>query len=281
MEQKITLKAHAKLNLTMEILGKRSYGYHDIRSVMQFISLFDTIDIEQSDYFRFWCDDCNLLGNDNLAVKAYWLMQPKFDLPPVSISLQKRVPYMSGMGGGSADCAAVLSGLNTLFHLGLSHEQLADFGKTLGADVPACIHGHTLLAEGIGEKITPVQSSHTLHFCVIKPKVSFCTKEMYERMDCDNLFQAVDNTTDIISALASGNPQAVASCFYNSFEQVAMPVEPIETAKQLLLEHGAVGSAMTGAGSAVFGLFADKQTAQSAYTNLLKTGVSVHYCHSL
>ena len=138
MEQ-VTEKARAKLNLTMEVLDRRPDGYHNIRSVMVFLDLWDRVTVEKAPAFSFWCSDPALDGPENLAVRAWEALRARYPAGPVSIRLTKRTPCQSGMGGGSADAAAVLRGLNRLFQLGLSREELCRVGRSLGADVPACV----------------------------------------------------------------------------------------------------------------------------------------------
>ncbi|MEG2073861.1 MAG: 4-(cytidine 5'-diphospho)-2-C-methyl-D-erythritol kinase [Angelakisella sp.] len=277
----ISINACAKLNLTMEVLGRREDGYHDIRSVMQFITLSDIVELAEDDKLSFWCDDESLCGEDNLAMKAYRLMENRFGAKPLSIRLYKNIPCMSGMGGGSADCAAVLAGINHMQQLGVSFKELAKASATLGADVPACLAGGTLIAEGIGERITQLAQKKPLHFNIIKPQVAFSTPEMYTKMDSTGGFAKAGGQQSMITAVTEGNAFTVAAGLYNSFEAVAQPYEEISKAKQILLKSGALGASMTGAGSAVFGIFADEATAKKAFTAIARKGVEVYRCQSV
>lgn len=277
----IIINACAKLNLTMEVLGRREDGYHNIRSIMQFITLADTIELSQAEEFCFWCDDPALGGDDNLVVKAYRLMADRFGARPLSIRLYKKVPYMSGLGGGSADCAAVLAGINHQQQLGASFRQLLQAGRELGADVPPCLAGGTLLAEGIGERVTQLAQKKPLHFVILKPQISFSTPEMYNRMDTAGCFARAGGQQSLISAVTEGDATVVAASLCNSFEAVAQPSEPIAAAKKLLLKNGALGASMTGAGSAVFGIFADGAAAQKAFGAISATGQQVYCCQSV
>ena len=277
----LTLTAYAKLNLTMEVLNRRPDGYHTIRSLMQFISLGDRVELRKTGQFSFWCSDPALGGADNLAVRAWQLLARDYPVGPVAIRLWKETPCMSGMGGGSADAAAVLHGLNDLFGLGLSLDTLCRLGGTLGADVPACLHGGTLLAQGIGEKITPIPVAGTLWYCVVKPDVAFSTPDMYRRMDEAAAFDPPADLTAAQAALAAGDPQGIASQLRNSFMAVAQPLEPLETALNALKQTGALGAGMTGAGSAVFGVYAGQAAAQTAFEQLQKQGHTVWCCRSL
>lgn len=277
----ITINACGKVNLTMEVLGRREDGYHNIRSIMQFITLADTVELTTADKFSFWCSDPALMGEDNLAVKAYRLMENRFGAKPLSIRLHKQIPYMSGLGGGSADCAAVLAGTNHLQKLGVSFKELMEAGKALGADVPPCLAGGTLLAEGIGERVTQLAQKQPLHFVIIKPSVSFSTPEMYGRMDSAAAFARVGGQQSLITAVTEGDAPTVAAGLQNSFEAVVQPREPIKQAKILLLKNKALGASMTGAGSAVFGIFSDEAAAQAAFAAISRTGAEVYCCRSV
>ncbi|MEG1874757.1 MAG: 4-(cytidine 5'-diphospho)-2-C-methyl-D-erythritol kinase [Angelakisella sp.] len=279
-------KAHAKLNLTMEVLGKRTDGYHDIVSLMEFISLADKLELEEAETFSFWCNDKALCGEENLAVRAYRLLEQRYAVAPLAIRLYKRIPCQSGMGGGSADAAAVLHATCALSGITLTQPQLCELGRTLGADVPACILGGRLLAEGIGQRLTPLQQTEALHFVVLMPKVAFSTPEMYRRMDEGGQFAAPIDRQQILDTASAGNPAAIAALLRNSFEAVATPAQAIETAKRRLLESGALGAAMTGAGSAVFGIYKDSAAADSAYAQLLESkpkrdGSKLYRCRSM
>lgn len=275
------LHAYAKLNLTMEILGKREDGYHEIRSVMQFVDLCDTLEITTAEKFDFWCDDPALCNRDNLAVRAFRLMESQFDTRPVSIRLHKRIPYKSGLGGGSADAAMVLVAVNRLSGLKLTREQLMELGKGLGADVPACLLGGVMLAQGIGERLTPMPQRKPMYFNVIMPTVSFSTPEMYARMDEIGTFVTPQPQEQFLKAVRDAAPAAVASGLQNSFEAVAQPQEAITGAKRLLQLSGAAGASMTGAGSAVFGIYLNKEAAARAHQYIASAGVQVFSCHSV
>lgn len=276
----ISLQAPAKLNLTMEVLGRREDGYHTIRSLMQFISLGDRVELEKADAFSFWCSDAALGGEDNLAVRAFLLLARNYPVGPVAIRLHKETPCMSGMGGGSADAAAVLHGLNQLFALDISLQTLCEMGETLGADIPACLHGGTLMAEGIGEQITPIPTTGRLWYCVIKPAVAFSTPAMYRRMDEADAFAPPVELAAMQTALAAGNPAGVAAGLCNSFMAVAEPMELLQTALTALKDSGALGASMTGAGSAVFGVYPHEAAARTAAEQLQIQGHTVWCCHT-
>lgn len=265
------LIANSKLNLTMEILGKRPDNYHEIRTVMQFLEFGDRLVIEPSREFSFWCDDKELENEQNLAVKAFRLMEQRCKVSPVRIELYKHTPVMSGMGGGSADAAAVLRALNKLWGLGLSLQQLAEMGMELGADVPACVFGGLLLAEGMGERITRLDQSRELWFCVIKPDCAFSTSQMYADIDSRGSFVTGCDLRAFLAAARFGDIPAVAAGLCNGFERVAQPASVIEQAKAKLLESGALAASMTGAGSAVFGIYSDEISARAAHVKLCES----------
>ena len=266
MEQ-VTEKARAKLNLTMEVLDRRPDGYHNIRSVMVFLDLWDRVTVEKAPAFSFRCSDPALDGPENLAVRAWEALRARYPAGPVSIRLTKRTPCQSGMGGGSADAAAVLRGLNRLFRLGLSREELCRVGRSLGADVPACVLEGGVLAEGIGERVTPF-SPGELHFVVLKPGASFSTPRMYARLDQTPGARPPGDHRAMAAAAAAGDARRVAALLMNHFEGAAEAPEEIARAKSLLVEAGALGASMTGAGSAVFGVFPGREEASRAWEAL-------------
>ncbi len=276
-----TFRAYAKLNLTMEVLSCREDGYHNIRSIMQFISLYDVISIAQADSFSFTCNDEQISNPQNLCVKAYNALAERVSLPPVHIRLDKRVPYMSGMGSGSADCATVLTGLNSVFSLGISTAELMQIGKTLGADVPPCIQGGCLVAEGIGDIITPVPHSTKLFFNVIMPQAQFSTPQMYKKIDDNSLFSTYTQHDEMLHALQSGDIGAVSTLFYNDFQPLTSDNPCIADAVSALVSSGALSASMTGAGSAVFGIYSSEEMAISANDKLNSSGYNTFFCTSI
>ena len=244
---------------------------------MQFISLHDIVEITPAEVFSFWCDDDTINNMDNLSVKAYLALNKLTPVPPVAIRLYKRVPYMSGMGSASADCAAVLTGLNTLFDLQIPIADLLAVGKTLGADVPACVIGGTVLCEGIGEQMTPIQHDTPLYFNIIMPPVAFSTPDMYRKIDQNRLFSTYPHHDQMVTAIQSGDIATIAQSFYNDFVPVATPSECITDNLNILSDAGALGGSMTGAGSAVFGIFTNETDSKNSYDKLLATGLQVYH----
>jgi 4-diphosphocytidyl-2-C-methyl-D-erythritol kinase len=274
---KIAWKAYAKLNLTMEVLDRRPDGYHNIRSVMVFVDLHDTLTVEKAPVFSFRCSDPALDGPQNLAVRAWEALRDRYGSGPVSIFLEKRTPCQSGMGGGSADAAGVLRAVNRLFAMGLTPQELRQAGQTLGADVPACITGGGVLAEGIGERITPFTPGN-LSFVVLKPEASFSTPRMYARLDQMPGRRPPGEHRAMMAAVSAGDAQRTASLLMNHFEAAAEAPEEILRAKDALLQAGALGASMTGAGSAVFGIFSGAAPAAQAHRDLLAAGWQAFLC---
>lgn len=274
---KITWKAYAKLNLTMEVLDRRPDGYHNIRSVMVFVDLHDTLTVEKAPAFSFCCSDPTLDGPQNLAVRAWEVLRDRYDPGPVSIFLEKRTPCQSGMGGGSSDAAGVLRAVDRLFAMGLTPQELRQAGQTLGADVPACITGGGVLAEGIGERITPFTPGD-LFFVVLKPKASFSTPQMYARLDQMSERRSSGDHRTMMAAVSAGDAPGAAALLMNHFEAAAEAPEEILQAKDALLQAGALGASMTGAGSAVFGIFSGREPAVQAHRDLLAAGWQAFFC---
>lgn len=188
----ISTKAYAKINLTLDVLGKRPDGYHEIDSIFQTVSLFDEVTIEKQETEGIFCRMDNFgIGNPdipedekNIAVKAAKSMFRKFNLPGgLSIRIQKGIPTEAGLGGGSADAAAVIQGIRELFSIGVSDEEMIDFAKNIGADIPFLLFGGTKRVSGIGEKITNLPSLPELPMVLIKPKIGMKTKEIYDAVD--------------------------------------------------------------------------------------------------
>lgn len=277
----IKLKAYAKLNLTMEVIDKRADNYHNIRSVMDFITLYDEIEITKADSFSFWCDDENLNNSSNLCVRGYNAIKQVCDISPVEIKLYKKVPYQSGMGSGSADCGAVLRGLCQLFNIDESSIPIMEIGASLGADVPACIHGGRLIAEGIGEKITVLDHNNKFYYNVIMPSVAFSTVDMYNKIDSCGDYSTYDLHQQMLDSLSGYDVAGITDALYNDFTPVAEPQDVITQATKALFESGAVGVSMTGAGSAVFGIYSDKQSCEAGWEILKSTQEKVYNCHSV
>ena len=254
---KMELKALGKINLGLDVLGKRPDGYHDVRMVMQTIYLYDQITITKRKESGIGLST-NLfylpVNENNLAYRAAKLLMDEFEIRSgVDIFLEKHIPVAAGMAGGSSNAAAVLYGINRMFDLGLSMEELMKRGVSLGADVPYCIMRGTVLAEGIGEILTPLPPMPRCQIVVAKPPVSVSTKMVYEKIDSRRIVEHPD-IDGIIEGLKEGDVTKIASCMGNVLEQVTVEEYPvIDKIKKLMNEGGAKGAMMSGSGPTVLG----------------------------
>ncbi|MBO2527448.1 MAG: 4-(cytidine 5'-diphospho)-2-C-methyl-D-erythritol kinase [Clostridiales bacterium] len=251
--------AFAKINLTLDVLRKRDDGYHDLKSVMQTISLCDDIEIavDTGKPWKLSCDAEGIPCNEkNLAWKAARIYFDRIGKKPdgIEIRIRKRIPSEAGLAGGSADAAAVLRALNRWADAPLSIGELCDLGAQVGSDVPFCVLGGTALAEGRGERLTKLPDAPEMHLVVCKPPLAFSTPELYRRLDSIEIGERPD-TDAMLTALQNGNREDIAAQLCNVFEQTLFDYPEIEQIKAELSVHGALGAMMTGSGSAVFGIF--------------------------
>ena len=265
----LTLEAPAKINLTLDILGRRPDGYHDMRMVMQSVSLGDTVTVtETAEGFSLLAEDIALpAGRPTLEQQAAesffrYLGHP---MPGLEVRLVKRVPAYAGLGGGSADVAAVLRCLRTLYAPELPRSALEEIGLAVGSDVPFCVHGGTCLAEGRGEVLTDLPPLPACAIVLCKPDFGLPTPELFARVDGADLGERPDASA-MAEALARGELAAVAGCLGNVFERALTGEEgaDIRTIQAALLDCGALGAAMSGSGPTVFGLFGDPVKADRA-----------------
>lgn len=275
---KMELKALGKINLGLDVLGKRPDGYHDVRMVMQTIYLYDQITITKRKGPGIGLST-NLfylpVNENNLAYRAAKLLMDEFEIRSgVDIFLEKHIPVAAGMAGGSSNAAAVLYGINRMFDLGLSTEELMKRGVSLGADVPYCIMRGTVLAEGIGEILTPLPPMPRCQIVVAKPPVSVSTKMVYEKIDSRRIVEHPD-IDGIIDGLKEGDVTKIASCMGNVLEQVTVEEYPvIDKIKKLMNEGGAKGAMMSGSGPTVFGIFTEKSLAKKAALKIREAGLA-------
>jgi len=263
----IKLKAKAKVNFSLDVIRKRSDGYHEVRMIMQTIELHDTVFIEAvKEGIEVVCSSRFIpSGGENIAYKAAGLLVSEYGIKSgVSIRIDKRIPVAAGLAGGSADAAAVFLGMNRLFSLGLSEDRLMALGKRIGADVPFCIKGGTMLAEGIGEVLTELAPIPQLNIVLIKPAIGVSTAWAYRKFDMEMVSEHPD-TEGLLKAVCAGNVDFLANNMRNVLETVTLREYPIvKEAKDRLMMLGAVGSMMSGSGPTVFGIFKDKQAAECA-----------------
>ncbi len=265
---KIKLKALGKINLGLDVLGRRPNGYHDVRMVMQTVYLYDQILLEKTDKEGISLKT-NLfylpVNENNLAYRAAKMLIDEFAIKEgVHISLEKHIPVAAGMAGGSSNAAAVLYGMNRLFQLGLTDQELMERGVKLGADVPYCIMRGTVLAEGIGEELTPLPAMPKCHVLLAKPPISVSTQKVYEKLDAQEVTKHPD-IDGILLGLQTGNLKKITSSMGNVLENVTITEYPqIERIKDVMKEEGALNAMMSGSGPTVFGIYDDKILARRA-----------------
>ena len=261
------IKAYAKINLGLDVTGKRPDGYHEVKMVMQTVDIADELTIEKTEGGIEVFSDCGELPGDenNLAYKAAKLMVDEYGIGEgVKVTLKKRIPIAAGMAGGSTDAAGVMNGINELFKLKLKPEELQKQGVKLGADVPYCITGGTVLAEGIGEKLTPLRSVSQCVLLVAKPEINVSTGYVYEHLDAEPDYDHPD-IDGMVRALEDGNLDGVVRRLGNVLENVTQKKYPVvEEIRDAMNAGGAKGSMMSGSGPSVFGIFDTILKAQEA-----------------
>ena len=269
-----TERAHAKVNLTLEVGAKRADGYHEVTSVMQRISLWDTVTVQRgTGRDRLLCDaPVTEDENDNLCMRAAKVFFAETGLKSdgVTVTLEKRIPMQAGLGGGSSDAAAVLRALRRLYAPDMGDGRLEALAARLGSDVPFFIRGGTQLATGRGEVVAPLPGLTAGWFVVVKPEEGYATAEMYRRLDEPGSV-LVRNSRYMQDAVAANNVHAVAAELHNSFERVVPKGGSLRTIKDALWARGALGTLLSGSGSAVFGLFDDREAALAAADALQET----------
>ena len=262
------LRAMAKINLGLDILGKRDDGYHEVRMLMQTIQMYDLLDIRRKSSPGITLTT-NLLyvpsDERNLVYKAAKLLMDEFAIQEgISMKLTKSIPVAAGMAGGSSDAAAAFVGVNKMFHLGLSEQELMERAVQIGADVPYCIMRGTALAEGIGEKLTRLPQLPKCYILVGKPAVNVSTKLAYENLDLQNM-GAHPDIDGMISDIENGDLYTMVSRMGNVFEPGIIGKYPvIQEIKDLMEAHGALKAMMSGSGPTVFGIFDDKNKMKAA-----------------
>ena len=274
----ISLKALAKINLGLDVVRRRDDGYHEVRMIMQTINLFDRLEIKKikEPAIKIHTNLFFLPVNENnLVYKAAKLLIDEFGIQEgVSVGLTKKIPVAAGMAGGSTDAAAMLFGMNRLFGLGLSKKQLMERGVKIGADVPYCIMRGTALAEGIGDKLSPLPAMVKCPVLIAKPQISVSTKFVYQNLKLDD--KTVHPDIDrLIEDIRNKDLKAVSDHRGNVLESVTIPNYPvISQIKEQMMDSGAVGSMMSGSGPTVFGLFDDSRTAQLAFGKIKRSGLA-------
>lgn len=285
--------AYAKINLFLEVIGKRPDGYHDLHSCMQTVGLCDTISAEIVDgsdktEILLTCSDSTLSCDEkNLAYRAAaaYLEKAKVEGVRIKMHVEKRIPLSAGLGGGSADAASVLRLLNRHFENKLTHDELCELGAKLGADVPFCLMGGTCRCEGIGEMLEPVRTLPDYTVLIAKADGGVSTPEAFALLDKkygNYISYEARDPARIYAALACGNVQALASSVYNSFEDVILPIHPdAAKIKSFIKASGAVTALMSGSGPSVFGIFVSDVRAECCAAALRKQGFFAAVCRTV
>lgn len=271
---KIQLKALGKINLGLDVLRRREDGYHEVKMIMQTVSLCDELELKKSrkEGIQVQTNLYYLPANENnLVYKAAQLLMEEFDIRGgMSIQLRKKIPVSAGMAGGSSDAAAVLWGMNQMYGLGLSRKDLMERGVKLGADVPYCILRGTALAEGIGERLTTLPSMPKCYLLIAKPGINVSTKYVYENLHANDLKAEQHPDVDaVIEALKEKDLAALSSRMGNVLETVTVSAYPvIDQIKKCMMNAGALGAMMSGSGPTVFGIFDSQAKARRAYRGM-------------
>lgn len=275
--------AWAKINLTLAVLEKRADGFHALASVMQTISLCDTIRIQTTDDTLLTCavDIQELANDDNLALRAARILKDEGHLTDgVALELRKQIPAQGGLGGGSSDAATTLVSLNRLCKLGLSQQQLMEMGARLGSDVPFFIEGGSALIEGCGEFVTALPDCEALWLIIAKPRVSVSTADVFRMLTPADFGDAQD-TTAIVEAIRAGAPLPLER-LSNTLEPVVMRQWPqVAAARDHLLRAGAPTVRMSGSGPTLFAPFRALAAAAEVFDDLRHTDIDVWLCHTV
>ena len=282
--ERIELQANAKINLTLDVLRKREDGYHELKMIMQTVSLFDNISLQKTDGKISLKTNLRYLPTDkrNIAYGAAELFLEKAGIKSgLDINIKKTIPVAAGLAGGSTDAATVLVGMNKLFGKVFSEKELLEMGAMLGSDVPFCIRGGCALCEGRGEILTPLPDLPTTTFLIVKPPVRVSTAAVYGNLRADKIGERPD-TDGAISAISRGDREAVAVRMFNVLETVTAKEHPeIDMIKREMIDFGAIGSVMSGSGPTVIGLFTDRKAANDARIAMRRSRRETFVAHTL
>lgn len=271
--QRAMAKSYAKINLTLDVLGKMENGYHEVKMVMQTISLFDLIIVDKTDKHIYVSTNLRYLpaNNKNIAYKAAELFFKRSKIRGgAKIMIHKNIPVSAGLAGGSGNGGAVLCALNRLYNMPFSDKELLKMGKELGADVPYCMVGGTQLCEGIGERLTPIAPMPKSAILLVKPPVNVSTALIYEAIDSHEIKQKPD-TDKLERALKEQDIKGVAHSLCNVMEPVTCKMHPmIGGIKEKMIRNGAMGAVMSGSGPTVFGIFDDYKKAKKSADSFYK-----------
>ncbi|MDB8805817.1 4-(cytidine 5'-diphospho)-2-C-methyl-D-erythritol kinase [Romboutsia sp. 1001216sp1] len=281
----IELKSRAKINLSIDVLGKRDDGYHLVEMIMQTIDLYDVIKIKQLDTNDVVIKSNSShipLDNDNIVYKAIELLRQRFNINKgIEVFIEKNIPVAAGMAGGSSNAAAILVGLNKLWKLNLTEQELQELGLKLGADVPYCISGKTALAEGIGEKLSYIKGlPKNISILICKPNLFVSTKDVYQGLDLNNIENRPNNKL-LIECLEKGDIDSLSKNMSNVLENVTSKIhKEINEIEEIMMANSALGSMMSGSGPTVFGLFDKSENALKCKDILLQQYSQVYVVSS-
>lgn len=263
------VKAYAKMNLALDITGRRADGYHLLDMVMHTMSLHDTLTLEQAPGLSVTCGRADVpCGESNTAFRAARAFFQEIDREAnVSIAIEKHIPSQAGLAGGSADAAAVLHALNRMYGAGMPLDDLCRIGLTVGADVPFCVRGGCARAGGIGELLEPAPPLSACRLVVCKPPMGVDTKAAYRAVDAHSGRSDTSYTPRVLEALAKGNLTGIGQSLGNAFADI-LRLPEVEEIRARMKSSGALGACMTGSGSAVYGLFESQTSAQACYRTL-------------
>ena len=275
----VSLNAYGKINLGLDVVRRREDGYHEVKMVMQTVDLYDRLVFRDIDEDRVIIEsDSDELPDveDNIIYKSYMLLRKAYGISRgLHVKVEKHIPVAAGMAGGSADAAATLVAVNRIFELGLSEQQLMEYGVRIGADVPYCIMQGTALAEGIGEVLSPLPPMPECWILIAKPNIGVSTKWVYENLHVDTLDRDQHPDIDIlVDALKEGDACAVAERMGNILETVTVRHHlEIESIRRMMEDHGSLGARMSGSGPTVFGIYDNdsKDTAQELADELAQS----------
>lgn len=263
----------AKINLALDILGKRNDGYHFVEMVMQSVDLYDTVTIDIDNQ-----KDIKLTSNidiindvkENTAYKAAEIFFSDLNIknPGIKINIEKKIPMQAGLAGGSADAAGVILLLDKLFKTCLTKSRMFEIGAKVGADVPFCINGGTMFSEGIGTILEPIPDLPECYIVLSKPPIGISTKEAYEKSDTSEYIETI-KVSEVVDSIYSGNLKEISSLIFNRFEHV-MDIKEVTEIKSMMNDMGALNSCMSGSGPTVFGIFDKKLTAEHSFMKLRK-----------
>ena len=272
----ISLKAHAKVNLFLEILGKRDDGYHEIETIMQEISLADNLQFEEiQEGIKLECNNKNIpINQDNLVCKAANLILKECGIKKgVLINLEKNIPVGAGLGGGSSDAAATLKALNSLWKVGLNDGELIEFAAKIGSDIPFFINGKTSLCSGRGEVISPVKVRDRMDYLILFPRVHISTETIYKNLKID-LTKKRKDVSFFLDALKYSEVVGISKLLFNRLEEVIFATYPdLLQVKSALESFDFCGLSISGSGSAFFGLCNDRHQAEVIKSKVESSGM--------